>query len=106
MDQTNNEESLSDLKKRIEELEAQNKELEQKVAATEVRSEKILCLFTKSNVERMKSMSEYLNTSRNDLLNKLVEQAYFSEFYKNDMGCEHRQGRCCRKFGPGPGGRV
>ena len=97
-DLNNSDESLAELKKRIDELEAQKKELELKVAAAEVRSEKILCLFTKSNVERMKVMSDYLNTSRNDLLNRLVEQAYASENYKSDGACAKRKGRCCRNF--------
>lgn len=100
-DLNNSDESLSELKRRIEELEAQKKELELKVAASEIRSEKILCLFTKSNVDRMKVMSDYLKTSRNDLLNRLVEQAYASENYKDESVCEKRRGRCCRKFGNG-----
>lgn len=102
----NADDSLIELKKRIEELEAQKKELELKVAAAEIRSEKILCLFTKSNVERMKVMSDYLNTSRNDLLNRLVEQAYASENYKTESVCKKRKGRCCRKFGNGGHGGM
>ena len=42
-DLNNSDESLAELKKRIDELEAQKKELELKVAAAEVRSEKIKC---------------------------------------------------------------
>ncbi len=105
-DLNNSGESLTEMKRRIEELEAQKKELELKVAAAEIRSEKILCLFTKSNVERMKVMSDYLNTSRNDLLNRLVEQAYASENYKTGSEYEKRKGRCCRKFGNGGHGGM
>ena len=82
-----------ELRKKIAELEAQKKALEAQIAAHEVRSEKVLCLFTKTNIERMQTMTSYLNTSRNDLLNRLVEYAYLLGLYKKNLhiGIRHAE---------------
>ncbi|MCR5537404.1 MAG: hypothetical protein K6F05_08375 [Succinivibrio sp.] len=82
-----------ELRDKIAELEAQKKALEEQIASHEVRSVKVLCLFTKTNIERMQTMTNYLNTSRNDLLNRLVEYAYLLGLYKKGLqiGIRHTQ---------------
>ncbi len=82
-------EEIELLKQKIQELKGQNRDLQEQLSQGEVRSEKVLCLFTKSNVERLKEMAEFSSTSRNDMLNRLVEAAYFSESYKNECAGGH-----------------
>lgn len=70
---------------RLERLIAHKKALEEQIARHEIRSERVLVLFTKANIDRLQKMSESLNTSRNDLLNKLIEHAYLTGLYKDKL---------------------
>lgn len=70
---------------RLERLLAHKKALEEQIARHEIRSERVLVLFTKANIDRLQKMSDSLNTSRNDLLNKLIEHAYLTDLYKNKL---------------------
>ncbi len=70
---------------RLERLIAHKKALEEQIARHEIRSERVLVLFTKANIDRLQKMSESLNTSRNDLLNKLIEHAYLTELYQKKL---------------------
>lgn len=70
---------------RLERLLAHKKALEEQIARHEIRSERVLVLFTKANIDRLQKMSESLNTSRNDLLNKLIEHAYLTDLYQKKL---------------------
>ncbi len=76
---------------RLERLLAHKKALEEQIARHEIRSERVLVLFTKANIDRLQKMSDYLNTSRNDLLNKLIEHAYLTDLYKDKLTVDEGQ---------------
>ncbi len=85
MDNASNQDEVARLKRELDELKNQNRDLQEQLTQGETRSEKVLCLFTKSNVQRLNSMADYLGTSRNDILNRIVEHMYFKECYKREM---------------------
>lgn len=82
---SSNDAKLQSDAQRLAALMMRKRELEEQIARHEIRNERVLVLFTKVNIDRMQQMADLMGTSRNDLLNKLVEHAYLTGLFKGPL---------------------
>lgn len=82
---SSNDAKLQSDAQRLAALMMRKRELEEQIARHEIRNERVLVLFTKANIDRMQKMADLMGTSRNDLLNKLVEHAYLTGLFREPL---------------------